>query len=97
MIYGEMTKPSCRNEKGRASSVLEEERILEHMKTPVTRRIRIKKYEYLKRIMECSGSFKNAKSKFKKSKFPIKIKSLLEKFFKTLDYVKKYESEIFKL
>ena len=56
--------------------------------------IRIKKYEYLKRIIECSGSFKNAKSKFKKSKFPIKIKSLLEKFFKTLDYVKKYESEI---
>ena len=45
MIYGEMTKPSCRNEKGGASSVLEEERILEHMKTPITRRIRIRKYE----------------------------------------------------
>ena len=45
MIYGEMTKPSCRNEKGGASSVLEEERILEHMKTPVTWRIRIRKYE----------------------------------------------------
>ena len=31
--------------KRRSSSVLEEERILEHMKTPITRRIGIRKYE----------------------------------------------------
>ena len=35
-----------------------------------------------------------AKSNFKKSKLPIKNKSLLEFFFKTLDYVKKHEPEI---
>ncbi len=56
--------------------------------------IKIKKYEYLKRIIECSGSLNKAKSNFKKSKLPLKVKSLLEFFFNTLDYVKKHEPEI---
>ena len=56
--------------------------------------IKIKKYEYLKKIIECSGSLKNAKTNFKKSIFPNKIKILLDKFFKTLDYLKKSEIDI---
>jgi ATP phosphoribosyltransferase regulatory subunit len=56
--------------------------------------IKIKKYDYLKKIIECSGSLKNAKTNFKKSIFPQEIKILLDKFFKTLDYLEKNEKEI---
>lgn len=56
--------------------------------------IKTKKYKYLKSIIECTGSLNTAKSNFKKSKLPKKIKTVLEKFFKTLDYLKKNESDI---
>ena len=68
--------------------------IKEAIQNKDTSLIKIKKYDYLKKIIECSGSLKNAKTNFKKSIFPQKIKILLDKFFKTLDYLKKNEKEI---
>ena len=38
-------------------------------------------------------SLKNSKTKIKKSIFPQEIKILLDKFFKTLDYLEKNESK----
>ena len=63
--------------------------IKEAIQNKDTSLIKIKKYEYLKKIIECTGSLKDAKTYFKKSIFPQKIKILLDNFFKTLDYLKK--------
>ncbi len=68
--------------------------IKEAIQNKDTSLIKIKKYDYLKKIIECSGSLKNAKTNFKKSIFPQEIKILLDKFFKTLDYLEKNEKEI---
>ena len=52
------------------------------------------KYTYLKKIIDCSGSIRSAKDNFKKAKFPKEINAFLQKFFKTLDYIKKNEKDI---
>ncbi|MBF96766.1 MAG: ATP phosphoribosyltransferase regulatory subunit [Alphaproteobacteria bacterium MarineAlpha9_Bin4] len=53
-----------------------------------------KKYNYLKSIIECSGTLDEAKKNFKKSSFPSKINIILENFFKSLNYLKKNNSDI---
>ena len=68
--------------------------IKEAIQNKDTSLIKIKKYDYLKKIIECSGSLKNSKTKIKKSILPQEIKILLDKFFKTLDYLEKNEQEI---
>jgi len=59
-----------------------------------TNLIKNKKFEYIKKIIECSGTLKNAKNKFIQSKFPIKIKEVLESFFQTLDLLKKKNPDL---
>ena len=54
-----------------------------------------KKYDYVKRIIECSGAFRDAKTNFKNSLFPIKVRKILEKFFTSLECLKKIKSKIF--
>ena len=53
-----------------------------------------KKYNYIKQIIECTGELEYAKKNFKKSIFPVKIKKILQKFFLTLDYLKKHNPKI---
>ncbi len=53
-----------------------------------------KKYIFIKNIIECSGTLQNAKKNFKNSSFPSYIYVILDNFFKTLDYIKKNNSDI---
>ena len=53
-----------------------------------------KKYNYIKNIIECSGAIQDAKTNFKKSKFPIKVRKILEKFFISLQCLKQIKSKL---
>ena len=68
--------------------------IKEAIENKDTSLINTNKYAYLKDIIDCSGTLMDAKKNFKNSSFPAKINIILEKFFKTLDYLKKGNSEI---
>ena len=56
--------------------------------------ITLKKYNYIKNIIDCSGEFNVAKNNFRNFIFPAKIKKILDKFFNTIEYIKKNNSKI---
>ena len=53
-----------------------------------------KKNYFIKNVIDCSGTLENAKKNFKNSTFPKKIRSILEQFFKTLNFIKKNNPNI---